>query len=76
MCLACGDADKGPKMQKALEECDGVIKPYMTLSQLVDDLSRESRECGKTIFRIFKDILVNPPKEQTIKSGPLTINFI
>ena len=76
MCLACGDVDKGQKMQQALEECNGILKPYMTLSQLIDDLSRESRKCGKTIFRIFKDILVNPPKEPVVKNGQLTINFV
>ena len=76
MCLTCGDVDKGQKRQKALEECDGILKPYITLSQLIDDLSRESCKCGKTIFHIFKAILVNPPKESVIKNGQLTINFV
>ena len=72
MCLACGDADKGEKRKN----CNGVLKPYLTLSQLMDDLMRESAKTGKTLFRIFKGILVNPPDETSLKKGDLTINFL
>ncbi|MCB1109049.1 MAG: hypothetical protein KDK44_05265 [Chlamydiia bacterium] len=76
MCLVCGDADKGQKLQKTIENCDGQLKPYMTFGQLMDDLFRESSKTGKHIFNIFKGCLINPPEHNVHRQDNLTINFL
>lgn len=72
MCTACANADNN----KPGTDCDGIIKPHMTLKQLISDIKFHASQSKKRIYRIYKKALLDPPLETFFTFDSLQIQLL
>ncbi len=72
MCLGCANADS----TKVEDRCNGHIRPYMTLKQLMADVQAHAAKTQQHLFRIYRKGLLDPPPDQNLSIGDLQIQFL